>query len=65
MAYIYDIVLDKLKDGACVGNSGDEIFDTKEEALADADDYILSHLADEYKARPSEFNVVIYEPFIY
>lgn len=55
--YIYDILLNDF----CVGDSGDEIFDTKEEAKADADDYIISYLADEHKVKPKDFKVVIYE----
>ena len=54
--YIYDILLNDF----CVGNSGDGIFDTEEEARADADDYII-YLADEHKVKPKDFKVVIYE----
>lgn len=54
--YIYDIEL----NNKTVGDSGDEIFDTEEEARADADDFI-SYLADEHKVKPKDFEVVIYE----
>jgi hypothetical protein len=56
--YIYDIFC---PDDTFAGDSGDLIFDTKEEALADAHDYILSYLADEYNLKPSDFNIEIYE----
>ena len=55
--YIYDIILNEVM----VGDSGDEIFDTKAEALADAHDYIISYLADEYKKQVNEFEIQIYE----
>ena len=57
MKYIYDIYL----DDALVGDSGDEIFDTEEEAKADADDYIISTLEDEHEKGYKDFEVVIYE----
>ena len=55
--YIYDISLNEVT----VGDSGDEIFDTENEALADAHDYIISYLADEYKKQANEFEIQIYE----
>ena len=54
--YIYDIEL----NNKIVGDSGDELFDTEDEARADADDFI-SYLADEHKVEPKDFEVVIYE----
>ena len=57
--WIYDIFLDD--SDVAIANSGDEIFDTKEEALADAHDYILSYLADEYKRQANEFEIQIYQ----
>lgn len=56
--WIYDIYLPGF---GTVGNSGDEIFDTEEEARADADDFIISYLADEYKSLPREFDVYLYK----
>ena len=58
MKYIYDIIC---PDGTVAGNSGDEIFDTKEEALADAHDYIISYLAEECDVKPKDFDIEIYE----
>lgn len=55
--YIYDIFLNEVM----VGDSGDEIFDTENEALADAHDYIISYLADEFKKQANEFEIQIYE----
>lgn len=55
--YIYDIFLDDF----LVGDSGDEIFDTEEEARADADDYIISLLEDEHERNYKDFEIVIYE----
>lgn len=60
MAWIYDIIL----NGQTVINSGDEEFDTKAEAQADADDYIISELCDEYEANANEFTVNCYEQFL-
>ena len=61
--YLYDIFLDDLPQGNCVGSSGDLEFDTKEEAQADADDYIISELSKEYDRRVREFRVDVYEAF--
>ena len=58
MKYIYDIIC---PDGTMAGDSGDEIFDTKDEALADAHDYIISYLAEEYDVKPKDFDINIYE----
>ena len=60
MKYMYDIFLDKLDCGNLVGTNGDMVFDTESEAQADADDYIISELSNEYNAKPSEFRVEIY-----
>ena len=54
--FLYDITLEDKN----IGDSGDLEFDTKEEAQADADDYIISELSNEYNAKPSEFRVEIY-----
>ena len=55
-SYIYDIYL----DGKCVGNSGDEIFKTAEEAKADADDFIISCLEGWHNRLAKDFEVNIY-----
>ena len=55
--FIYDVLL----NDELVGDSGDEIFDTKAEAQADADDLIISALEDEYKKPYSAFEIVFYE----
>ena len=44
-----------------IGDSGDLEFDTKEEAQADADDYIISELSKEYCRPVSDFDVLIYK----
>lgn len=53
----YDIEL----NGNIVGDNGDLEFCTKEEALADADDYIISTLENEHHAKYKDFVVTIYE----
>lgn len=60
MKYMYDIFLDKLDGGNLVGTNSNIVFDTESEAQADADDYIISELSNEYNAKPSEFRVEIY-----
>ena len=55
--WLYNISLDDY----IVGNQGDEEFDTKEEAQADADDYIISMLEKEYDAPHSLFEVNCYQ----
>lgn len=54
--YLYNIRL----DGQIVGDNGDLEFITKEEAQADADDYIISELSKEYNKKVSDFIVEIY-----
>ncbi len=54
--YLYDITL----DGNLVGDQGDGLFDTKEEAQSDADDYIISALEDEYGKTYKDFEITIY-----
>lgn len=58
--WIYDILL----DNKTVGYSGDLEFDNKEEAQADADDYIISELEKEYNRRPKDFKVICYQTLI-
>ena len=55
--WIYDIIL----KGKCVGNSGDFEFKTKDEARADADDYCISELSNEYGVEPRDFKINIYQ----
>ena len=55
--WLYDIFL----DNGIVGDSGDLEFETKGEALADAHDYIISELAEEYDREICEFEVKCYE----
>ena len=55
--YLYDIFL----DGAYIGDQGDGEFRTKEEAQADADDYIISELSAEYNRPVSDFKVTVYK----
>lgn len=54
--YLYDITL----DGNIVGDQGDYLFDTKEEAQADANSYIISTLEKEYGKTYEDFEIVIY-----
>ena len=44
-----------------VGDNGDLEFETEQEAQADADDYIISELADEFNVQCNEFEVEIWE----
>ena len=44
-----------------VGESEDLEFETEKEARADADDFIISILADEFNVQCNEFEVQIYE----
>lgn len=55
--WLYDIFL----NDNLIGDSGDLEFDTKAEAKADADDYIISELCEEYKANPRDFEIQIYQ----
>ena len=59
--WLYDITL----NGQLVGDQGDGEFDTKEEARADADDYIISGLCKEYNAKPKDFVVDCYQGKMY
>ena len=59
--WLYDIVLPRDGKYILVGDQGDEEFDTKEEARADADDYIISMLEKEYNAKAREFEVNCYQ----
>lgn len=58
--WLYDIIL----DNKVIVNSGDLEFDSREEARADADDYIISELEKEYNRKPKDFNVICYQSFI-
>lgn len=53
----YDI---KFNDNV-VGDNGDLEFETEEEALADADDYIISTLEKEHNAKYKDFVVTTYK----
>ena len=55
--WLYDIFL----DGSIVGNQGDEAFDTKDEAVIDANIYIEEYLAKEYEVNGDEFVVEYYQ----
>ena len=55
--YGYDIILNK----KMIAFSGDEEFTTIEEAKADAKNYIISDLENEYKARHNDFEVAVWE----
>lgn len=59
--WLYDITLCKDAKYILVGDQGDEEFDTKEEAQADADDYIISMLEKEYDAPRGLFEVNCYQ----
>lgn len=59
--YLYDIFLDDLPQGNCVGDQGEREFDTIEEAQADADDFIISELSKEYNKPAKDFRVEIYK----
>jgi hypothetical protein len=50
----------KLND-VVVGDNGDLEFETEQEARADAHDYILSELADEFNVQCNEFEIEIWE----
>ena len=58
IVWSYDISCEDM--GICVADSNDQEFETKEEALADAHDYIISELSDEYEMDVSSFNVTCY-----
>ena len=55
--WLYDIFL----DDCIVGNQGDEEFDTKEEAVVDANDYIENGLTKFYEANADKFKVEYYQ----
>ena len=54
--YLYDITL----DGHLVGDQGDELFDTKDEAREDAEDYIRIALMKEYNRPFDDFKIECY-----
>jgi len=54
--WIYEILL----NGKPVLDSGDDIFKTEEEAIADAKYCIDDYLVDEYGIEPSSFEVNTY-----
>ena len=59
--WLYDIFL----DGLCVGNQGDELFSTKEDATSDASEYISEQLSFEYERDADAFEIRAYEGRIY
>ena len=60
MKYIYEIHLDSLKDESLIGDSGDEIFDTEEEAREDAEAY-AEDLAIDYQCDVNDLDICIFE----
>jgi hypothetical protein len=59
--YEYEIYLDSLEQGNLVGTNGDLVFYTEGAAQADADDYIISTLSEEYGKPVRDFRVKIIE----
>ena len=55
--WCYDIIL----NGVVVGNQGDETFDTKEEAVIDANEYIELALCNEYNVSGDDFEIEYYQ----
>lgn len=55
--WLYDIFLDDL----CVGNQGDEAFNTREEAEIDANEYLEQALVNEYNRNADDFKVEYYQ----
>jgi len=55
--WLYDIYL----NGHIVGNQGDEAFDTREDAIIDANQYIEEALCKEYNANGDDFEVEYYQ----
>ena len=58
--WLYDIFL----NDCIVGNQGDEEFDTKEQAIVDANDYIENALANEYGCNGDDFVVDYYQAVV-
>lgn len=58
--WLYDIFL----DDCIVGNQGDYEFDTKEEAVIDANDYIENTLVSEYERNGDDFEVQYYQAIV-
>ncbi len=55
--WLYDITL----DGDYVGDQGDAEFDTKDEAIEDAKDFIHNALLKEYKRENKDFSIECYQ----
>lgn len=55
--WLYDIFL----HGRCVGNQGDEAFDTKEEAEIDANEWIENVLSEFYGENVNYFVIDYYQ----
>lgn len=55
--WLYDIFL----DDNCVGDQGDEVFNTKDEAITDANEFIKQALAKEYNRSIDAFRVEYYQ----
>lgn len=55
--WLYDIIL----DGQFVGDQGDYEFDTKEDAINDANHFIENALAIEYERSADDFEIQCYQ----
>ena len=55
--WVYEINL----NNKIIGDSGDLSFNTKSEALADAQDYIISYLSKEYKCDIKDCDIYTWE----
>ncbi len=55
--WVYEINL----NNKIIGDSGDLSFNTKSEALVDAQDYIISYLSKEYKCDVKDCDIYTWE----
>ena len=57
--YLYDVYL----DNKCVGNQGDGSFNTENDAIEDAKDFIHNDLLKEFKRPSKDFSIECYQAF--
>lgn len=57
--WLYDII----KDNKCIGYSGDETFNTKEQAIRDAKEYIDQELTTKYGGTNNDYEITCYQAF--
>lgn len=59
--HTYDIFVDDLPDSSLVGNNGEAVFHSEEDAIADAISLIETSLCEEYGRKTEDFRIQTYE----